>query len=211
MSSIRGRTPLEIIIGVLICLIVGGGILYLGYSQGQRTRQPNAAASMTAAALDKDPARLNPAHPPIPPDATPEMKEFLENQTALADKMAKLRGNNPNTPLTPKQFALFREENSELLDRQNELAKIIAQQQKANTVSVPEQATPPGASPQMQAYLKARESLMRDEITFMNQHNTDSLADRQAAMLKWRKQNAARFQQLEQMAQALGPQVTSTK
>jgi len=211
MSSVKGRTPLEIILGLLICLAVGGGLFYLGYQQGQLTQKPSAVASATAPALANDPARLNPAHPPIPPDATPEMKEFLENQATLADKMAKLRGNNPNTALTPKDFALFREENSELLDRQNELAKIIAQQQKANTVSVPEQATPPGASPQMQAYLKARESLMRDEIAFMNQHGTDSLAERQAAMLKWRKQNATRFQQLEQMAQALGPQVTSTK
>ena len=43
----------------------------------------------------------------------------------------------------------------------------------------------------------------RDQIAFMNQHRTDEPAAWQAAMQQWRRQNAARFQQLQQEAQAM--------
>ena len=53
---------------------------------------------------------------------------------------------------------------------------------------------------------------MADQIAVMNQHRTDDPSARQAALQQWRQQNAPRFQQLQQEAQALAhtPSPTST-
>jgi len=62
---------------------------------------------------------------------------------------------------------------------------------------------PPNASPQMQAYLTARDQLMRADVAFENQHINDDPATKQAALQQWQQQNATQIQQLQQMAQTL--------
>jgi len=50
---------------------------------------------------------------------------------------------------------------------------------------------------------------MRDQIETMNKVRTADPKARQDAMLQWQKQNAARLQELRQLAQAL-PKATKT-
>jgi len=121
----------------------------------------------------------------VPANASPEMKEFMQNRATLMQKMAELRQRNPSTngAPDPKIFAQFQQENADLLKRQKELSQIIGQQQAKNPIPAPPPLQiPPNASPQLQAYLTARDQLMRDQIAFMNQHRTDDPATRQAAI-----------------------------
>jgi hypothetical protein len=151
------------------------------------------------------------AGPSVPANASPEMKEFLQNRATLMQKMAELRQQNPGTngAPDPKFFAQFQQENAALLQRQKELSQIIGQQQAQNPLPEPPPLQiPPNASPQLKTYLTDRDQLMRDQIAFMNQHRTDEPTARQAAMQQWRQQNAPRFQQLQQEAQAVAKTTT---
>jgi len=198
---------------VLICVLLAG-LFALGYWQGQRTvrEEMNAlVAKGINSGRGNDSGRPNVAQgiplilpASIPADASPEMKEFMQNRATLMQKMAELCKQNPNTngAPDPKIFAQFQQENKALLQRQRELAQTIGQQQAKNPLPTPAPLQiPPNTSPQMQAYLTARDQLMREQIAFMNQHRTDDSAMRQAAMQQWRQQNATRFQQLQQLAQ----------
>jgi hypothetical protein len=202
MSPTKNKPSWKWIIVVLLSLAVGGG---LGYWQGQRVTRQELLSENDSARSNSGQATS--AFPTTPPNASPEMKEFLKNQATLAQKMQEARGPGANGTLTPQAFALFRQQNADLLKRQSQLAQIIAQQQQAGgTLATPPPVQiPVGASPQMQTYLTARDKLMRDQIDFMNQHKNDDLATRQAAMEQWRKQNASRIQQLQQLAQLLNP------
>jgi hypothetical protein len=192
------------------CLVVAGALFGLGYWQGHRAL----TSQRINPGYGNNPARFSAAaavsHPAIPANASPEMKEFLQNQATLADKMELLRSQGPNGTLNPQMFVQFRQQNADLLARQSQLAQIIAQQQAKNTLSAPPPLQiPPNASPKLQTYLKLRDQIMRDQIAFMNQHKTDDLASRQAAMQKWRQENATRLQQLQQLTQALSPTATT--
>jgi len=198
----------------LICVFLGVGLFTLGYWQGQRTlrQEMNAlVAKGINSGRGNDSGRPNPGQgmplilpASVPADASPEMKEFMQNRATLMQKMTELHKQNSSTngAPDPKIFAQFQQENAALLQRQKELAQTIGQQQAKNPLPAPPPLQiPPDASPQMQAYLTARDQLMREQIAFMNQHRTDDSAMRQAAMQQWRQQNATRFQQLQQLAQ----------
>ena len=64
-------------------------------------------------------------------------------------------------------------------------------------------AIPPNATPQLQAYLTARNALVEARAQLWNQYLTADPATRQAAMQQWRQQNAARLEQLGELAQDL--------
>jgi hypothetical protein len=205
MNTIQLPSSQRLTIAALTCLVLGGAVFGLGYRQGHR------AVLLTANHQALIRADQTIPHPAIPANATPEMKEFLQNQATLADKMEQLREQAPNGTLSPQVFAQFRQENATLLARQSQLSQVIAQQQNKNTPTAPPLQIPPKASPQLTAYLTLRDQLMRDEIAFMDQHKNDALAARQAAMQEWHKQNAPRFQQLQQLAQALPQTATVTR
>ena len=203
-------------LGALICLLLAGGFFSFGYWQGQRSLQPQLQA-LTAQVADSRHGPGNPwtganaMRPPmpflagagIPANASPEMKEFLQNRQTLMQKMAELRQQNPGAAPQDLQ-ARFRQENAALFQRQQELAQKMGQQSSHNVLAAPPPLQiPPNASPQMKDYLTARDQLMRDQVAFMNQHRTDDPPARQAAMQQWRQQNATRFQQMQQLAQAL--------
>jgi hypothetical protein len=204
MILIRTKFQWEILVSMIICLVLGGA---LGFWQGQRTLMFGHGGRLAHV----NDGQTIPTLPNVPPDASPEMKEFLQNQAILSQKMQHARDASPTYTLSPQAFALFRQQNAELLKRQNELAQIIAQQQRANNVLVspPPAQVPANSSPKLVAYLAAKDKLMRDQIAFMNQHRNDDLATQQKAMEQWRKQNADRIQQLQEMAQDL-PQVKTT-
>ena len=196
MSLIQLKSPRKVWIVALASLALVAGLVGLGYREGNFHRGGTAGPKL---------ARLNAPPPTIPANATPEMKQFLQNQFTLTQKMEQLRGQGANGTLTPQAFAQFRQQNADLIKRQSELSQVIAQQQNKNIPTAPLLQIPPKASPQLQAYLTARDQLMRDQIAFMNQHATDSLEARQVAIQQWREQNETRFQQLQQLADALKP------
>jgi len=132
------------------------------------------------------------------------MKEYLQNRAILDDKMKQLQAKSINGAPNPQAFALFQQQNFYLLKRQNELSQIISQQQARNPLPAPPPLqVPPDASPQLRAFLTAHDQLVRDQVAFSNQHRNDSPAKRQAALQKWQQDNAPRFKQLEQEAQAM--------
>ena len=140
----------------------------------------------------------------FPANASPEMKEFIENRAKLQASMDQLRQKNPGNPADPKLLAEFQQENKDLLQRQRELASKLAEQQVKNPLPpLRPLQVPPNATPQMKAYLTDRDQLMRDQVAFMNLHRTDAPAQRQVAMQEWRQQNATRFQRLKEEAQAI--------
>ena len=135
----------------------------------------------------------------IPANATPELKEFLQNRVALAAKMPQLSGGATDT----QAMTQFQQQNADLLKRQAQLAQIIAAQQAATPLPTPPPLQmPANASPQMQAFLKARYQLMCDDIAFNNSHRNDD-PTRLAALQLHQTQMAARNQQINQMAQSL--------
>lgn len=115
------------------------------------------------------------------------------------------RSQSPHGILTPELFAQFRQKNDQLLARQTELSKIIAEQQNQGVSAPPSLQASSKAPAKTQDYLKLRDDIMRDQIAFMNQHKDDALPARQIAMQKWRQQNAGRLQDLQKLAQTLPP------
>jgi hypothetical protein len=165
---------------------------------GQRSLQPQLRT------LAAEAARAT--RPPLSANATPEIKEFIQNRETLTQRMAQLRQQNPSTnaALDPKVIAQFQHDNAALLQRQKEIEQIIGQQQAKNPLPASSQLQiPPNALPQMQDYLAAHDQLMRDMADFMKQHQGDAPAARRAAIQQWQQQNASRFQQLQQESHAL--------
>jgi len=92
--------------------------------------------------------------PSIPPNASPEMKEFLQNRAILNAKMAELRAPRSKRRSNSQAFAQFQKQNADLLKRQSELAKLLGQQQSAHPMTAPPPLQiPPNASPQLKAFL----------------------------------------------------------
>lgn len=114
MSTIQLPTPQRITIAALTCLILGGAVFGLGYWQGHRATTSGWSHSGNGTNL-----AAKPSPPAIPANATPEMKEFLQNQATLADKMELLREQSPNGTLSPQAFAQFRQQNAAWLARQS--------------------------------------------------------------------------------------------
>jgi hypothetical protein len=215
MIPLKSPSVFRILLVALACLVSGGALFGLGYWQGERTTRQEMTA-LAAKQVNPGPGNnfprfgagpsmpFMPRQTNIPPNASPEMKEFLQNQQTLQEKFAQLRSQNTNCTPYPQLYAEFQQQNADLLKRQRELGQIIAQQRAKEPLQEPPPLQiPPNASPQLRAYLTARDQLMRDRIAFMNQHRTDDPATRQAAMQQWQQQNATRFQQLQQLAQAM--------
>lgn len=205
-------------IGSLLGLVLAAGFFGLGYWAGQRSmaqqmrtlgiRGGNFGYAGRPFGQAPFPGQINANA--LPANATPEMKEFLQNRQTLMEKMAELRQQNPNGAPNANTFAQFQQQNAALLQRQHQLMGIISQQQGQNgaggpIMGVPGQTSvPANASPQLKAFLTDRNQLMQDQTAFLSQHQNDDPQVRQAAMQQWRQQNAARFQQLQQEALALG-------
>jgi len=199
--------------GALLCLLFGAGLFVLGYWQGERSlrQEMKALVNSRSGELDREAAGRPPwmrsFNNPTPANASPEMKEFMANRATLAKNFSELRSQMMATkPPGSMQEVMqqFREKNKALLDRQAQLAHSLAPQRGPGSLSAPPPLQiPPQASPQMRAYLTARDQLMRDQMAAMRQNATADPQARAAAMQQWRQQNAARFDQLRQLAQAL--------
>lgn len=135
---------------------------------------------------------------------SPEIREFLNNRKILETRMAQWRTLNAEGMPDANTKAEFQRENQALAQRQVQLLQMIIQQNAHNPFpeSRPLQL-PPNASQELQAFLKARDQLMRDQSKLMYQFQMMDPQIQQAVMQQWRQENANRFQQLQKMAQAL--------
>jgi len=147
----------------------------------------------------------------IPVDASSEQKEFLENRAILMNnfarchnQMLKSSADGTNAGTSQDLEKLFHEQNEALLQKQAQLSQVIAKQKILKPLPTPPPLQiPPQATPQMKAYLIARDKLNRDQIQTLNRYRTADPKAREIAMQQWQQQNAARLQELRQLAQAI--------
>ncbi len=161
-----------------------------------------AAASAAAWAAHKIPII---SEVTVPEGATQEMSDFLATRADLQNRMAQL-----HNAQVPHANAVFQQQNSAEIQAQAQRAQVIAAQTEiVARPAPPPLKVPPGATPQMQAFLTLRDQLMRASIAVRNQNISADTATRQAAMAQWRKQNAAQLQQMQTLATNLSSTATN--
>jgi hypothetical protein len=161
-----------------------------------------------------------------PPGASTELKEYLQNQATFANSFSVFHNQSlatsPTPPITSGSSTTVPsiddavgqqviQQNALLLSRKNELLAIITAQQAQNpTLLPPTLVLPLNASPQIQAYLTAKDQLTRDITQIQNQYRLSNPTVRNAALQQWQLTNAARIAQLNQLAQTLSQQTQSS-
>lgn len=162
-----------------------------------------------------------PGGPNIPANASQTLKDFLSTQVVLANARAQIHNQLLDAmPLdvTAEQISQMEQQARQLFEQQYG-AQLQQQAQRAQTLAKesapvampmpPPLQIPANATPQLAAYLTACDQLMREEIQVRNQHANAASSVTQAAVQQWRQQNAARFQQLQQLAQNLSTPTTN--
>jgi hypothetical protein len=143
----------------------------------------------------------------IPPGASQTLKDFLTERADLENARAEIYNDQLQSTGTVDPVAVdaqFQKENAAALQEQVQRAQVLAQESASQPQPVPPPLViPPNATPQMAAFLTARDQLMRDEVALYNQYTTASAAVREAAMNQWMQENASRYQQLQTLAQNL--------
>jgi hypothetical protein len=186
----------------------------------QQQRAQDLATASAAAAMGQPMPLISEVE--VPEGASQTMGDFLVARAGLMNARAQIHnqvaaqvaGQN----LTPDQIAQI--EQTEMAQfQQQQQAALQAQQQRAQTLAQesasqpqpmpPPLVIPPDATPQMAAFLTARDQLMRSQIQMQNQYANADPATRQAAMAQWQQQNAAQLQQLQTLAQNLSTSTTN--
>jgi hypothetical protein len=157
----------------------------------------------------------------IPPGASQTLKNFLTTQALLANAHARLHnqllqslpsGATPDqiSAIHQQEIQAFQQQHAADLTLQSQRAAALAAASASQPLPVPRPAAiPPNATPQWKAYLTARDALALGWVRNRNQYLTADPATRQAAIQQWQQQNAARLDQLRQLAQQLSnPTVT---
>ena len=156
-----------------------------------------------------------PGPPNIPANASSTAKDFLTTRAALANARAQIHNQLLNalpmevsdvqiSQMQQSEGQLFQQQQGANLQLQAQRAQTLANESARQPMPVPPPLSiPPGSSPQMVAFLTARDQLMRDQITFSNQYVAATPAVREAAMEQWTQQNASRVQQVQALAQTL--------
>src|SRR5258708_33311939 len=125
----KARLSLRLLIVALACFVLGGALFGAGYWLGQRSlrKQIKIWAAQVAnrppplgnpwSGLDATHKLPSQAVANLPENASPEKKQFMQNQATLTEKMAELRkqSSNTNGAPDPKLFAQFQQENATLL------------------------------------------------------------------------------------------------
>ncbi len=151
------------------------------------------------------------SQPTIPANASQMLKDFLTTQAALANARAQIH--NQLLSAMPSEVSdaqlgqmqqteaqLFQQQEGATLQLQTQRAQALASASAQQPIPLPPPLSiPANASPQLAAFLTARDQLMRDRITVFNQYATATPAIRQAALQEWEQQNAAQVQQLQQL------------
>ncbi|MCE0521665.1 MAG: hypothetical protein LV480_02000 [Methylacidiphilales bacterium] len=161
--------------------------------------------------------------PNIPANASPTLAAFLTTQATLANARAQIHNQLVSalpaevseeqiSAMQQQEMQLFQQQQGANLQLQTQQAQTLANESASQPVPLPPPLViPPGSSPQMAAFLTARDQLMRAQINFSNQYVTSTPAVRNAAMAQWMQQNAASFQQVQQLAQNLSTTTATTQ
>ena len=134
----------------------------------------------------------------IPANASSTLADFLTNRASLANARAQIYNQLLQTlPQNPSQ-----EQIGAMMQAQR--AQALAGELASGPLPVPGPVVfPPNATPQLQAFLTARNRLAHDRAQFSNQYSGADPTVRQAAMQQWRQRNASQFEQLRELAQDL--------
>jgi hypothetical protein len=184
-------------------------------------QQQRAQALASASALELRPTN---ARPTIPANASPALRDFLTTQVALANARAQIHNQlTQGMPATASAGQVSRMEQQERQTfQQQHGGDMQLQVQRAQALALVSAQTPlklppatpnipANASPQMKAFLTARNQLMREQVQMHNQYLTSDPATRQAAMQQWRQQNAGLIQQFQQATQNLAQAKSTTQ
>ena len=194
--------------------------------QLQAWQQQNAAAiaqvqqeAQTLAAAST--AQLEPTNRSanIPANASAALQAFLTTRTTLANARAQIhnqliqQATASGQTLTPAQVQqIAQQEETQYQQQYGAEEQVLAQQtqalavesaQRAASLSSNLSAISSNASPPLAAYLTAKNKLNQSLAQLIGQYATADPQTRQAAILQWHQQNAAQFQQLQQMARNL--------
>ncbi len=175
--------------------------------------QRQQAAELAANSALQPMATVN--QPTIPANASQTLKDFLTTHAALANARAQIH--NQLLSAMPSEVSdaqlgqmqqteaqLFQQQEAATLQLQVQRAQALASASAQQPIPLPPPLViPANASPQLAAFLTARDQLMRAQLTLTNQNLTASPAARQATLQQWQQQNAARFQQVHQLAENL--------
>jgi hypothetical protein len=150
-----------------------------------------------------------------PANASPTLQAFLATRASLVQAHALLHNQLVQAMppgATLDQIDAMRSQERQLFF-QKHAADLQLQQQRAQTLAAESAAQPlpvlgttfipPNATPQLKAFIPARDALMKSWMQVFNQYRTADPAVRSAAIQQWRQQNAASIQQLRQLAQNL--------
>ena len=176
------------------------------------SQQRRAQRLATLSALDPLPV-VTPAT--IPVGASRRLAELLTTGMSLASAHAQLHNQwlqSLSADPPAEQIAQMQQQIAQLFQQQHpaelalrsQQAQALAQDSAGQAViALPPLQVPVGATPPLTTFLAARDQLTRERIQVHNQYATADPTTRQTALQQWRQQNASRFQQLQQMAQAL--------
>jgi hypothetical protein len=141
--------------------------------------------------------------------------DFLTAQTSLANAYAQIHNQllqalpsevtqEQVNAMQQQEAQTFQQQNAADLQLQAQRAQTLAAESASQPLPVPgPPVIPPGASPQLQAFLTARNALAANQAQLWNQYLTADPATRDAAMQQWQQQNAGSLLQLRQLAQEL--------
>jgi hypothetical protein len=148
----------------------------------------------------------------IPANTSGALADLLTTQAALASARAQIHNQLLQalpSAVTAQQVEAMRQQQAQIfqqqyaadLQLQTQRAQALAAESASQPLRVPGPPVfPPNATPQLQAFLIARNTLAIERAQLWNQYLTADPATRQAAIQQWRQQNAAQFQQLSQLA-----------
>ena len=190
--------------------------------QIQAWRQQNASlvAAQQQAAVELgaeaavEPKEMPPV-PVIPVSASPTLVAFLTTQRALVQAQVQIHNQLLNAlpdEVSLAQIGQMQQSEGQQLQQQH-ASDLQAQQRRAQTLTdeaaqqplpvPPPLVMPPGASANLSALLTLRDQLMRARVALWNQNLGATAEAQDAALEQWQEQNAARFQQMQQLAQAV--------
>jgi hypothetical protein len=141
--------------------------------------------------------------------------DFLTTQASLGNDRALIHNQllqampaNPSQQdvdsMEQQEEQTFDQQYSGYLQLQAQQAQSLGEASASVALPVPGPAIiPSGATSQFQAYLTLRNALAAAQAQLWNQYLTADPETRDAAIQQWTEQNAASFQQLTQLAQAL--------
>jgi hypothetical protein len=154
----------------------------------------------------------------IPNGASQTLTDYLMAQASLANAHAQIRNellqglpqnasHEQITAMMQQVRKIFQQQYAGDLHGQAQRAQALGARLSSTPFRVPgPPVIPANSTPQLTAYLTARNALGRDRAQLLNQYLTATPTERQAAMEQWRQENASRFEQLRALADDLsGP------